>query len=134
VTADRVSKLVSDDGAFTGLSKNDARAAAMTRTSRREVDLMVEVSQQADVVLDEVRKAYKIPSSYGLRLYGEPTEEGDHNIVVSFCEAPAPGDEVIEEFKTKIFVAPEVADRLQGASLQAKPGPRPVIAIEYADA
>ena len=95
---------------------------------------MVEVSQQADVLLDEVRRAYKIPSSHGLRLYGEPTEQGDYEVMVSFCEAPSSGDEVIEQRNTKVFVAPEVADRLKGASLQAKPGPRPIIAIEYADA
>ena len=85
-------------------------------------------------MLDEVRRAYKIPRSYGLRLYGEPTEQGEYEVMVTFCEAPSSGDEVIEQRNTKVFVAPEVADRLQGASLQTKQGPRPIITINYANA
>ena len=96
---------------------------------------MVEVSAQVAELLKEVRRAYKVPRSAGLRFYGaSPGESEEQEVMVTFCEEPAQGDEVIEERNTKLFIAPEVADRLEGASLNAKPGPRPTLTIEYADA
>ena len=96
---------------------------------------MVEISAQVADLLDEVRRAYKVPRSAGLRFYGaSPEGSAQQDVMVMFCEAPSEGDEVIEQNNTKLFIAPEVADRLEGASLNAKPGPRPVMTIEYADA
>jgi hypothetical protein len=102
---------------------------------------MVEVSGQVAELLKEVRRAYKIQPSAGLRFYGaspdgseEQEEQEEQEVMVTFCEEPLQGDEVIEQRNTKLFIAPEVADRLEGASLNAKPGPRPVLTVEYADA
>jgi Fe-S cluster assembly iron-binding protein IscA len=98
---------------------------------------MVEVSQEAATVLKEVRKAYKIPGSAGLRFYADEESEAppeQAEVMVTFADTPAEDDQIVEEGDTTLFIAPEVADRLEGASLSARAGPRPVLKIEYADA
>jgi Fe-S cluster assembly iron-binding protein IscA len=94
---------------------------------------MVQLTSEAALLLNEVKKAYKIPNDHGLRFFEEAEDGQEPEVRLTFVDAPAPSDIVEEQEKHKLFVAPEVKDRLEGASLEAKAGERPVILIKYPD-
>jgi hypothetical protein len=96
--------------------------------------VMVQLTAEAAEVLDQVKKTYEIPPSHGLRFFREEYDGGQvPEVSIMFVPRPEQGDAVTTVRNTRMFVAPEVEDRLEGASLEAKAGDRPIIAIKYPD-
>ena len=86
---------------------------------------MVEITPRATELVDEVRNEEGIPDSYGLRLYGETAPDGEAAVGIALAGGPAEGDEVVTEAPLPVFVAPEGADELGEAVVDAEGEPAP---------
>ena len=87
---------------------------------------MLQLSSRAASLLDQARESQGIPEHFGVRVYGEPAPEGGTAIGIAFTETPEQGDEVGEQDGTNLFVAPEVAEPLSAALLDAEESPEGV--------
>jgi Fe-S cluster assembly iron-binding protein IscA len=84
---------------------------------------MLQVSETAVAVLEEARSAQQVPETFGVRISGQPTEDGQMELMVGFAEGPGDGDEVTEQAGTEIYIAPEVAEPLADSKLDLEPTP-----------
>jgi hypothetical protein len=77
----------------------------------------LQLTQSAAMMLADVRREDRIPTSYGVRLSGQLTVEGDLGLTIAFAAGPAPTDTVDEQHGTKLFLAEEVAETLSDIAL-----------------
>jgi Fe-S cluster assembly iron-binding protein IscA len=85
--------------------------------------IMLEITNRASEYLEEARSMHGIPPTYGVRVFTEPSPNGEQNgIQVRFTEKPAMGDEVVETHGTSLYVAPEVTDALADLVMDTAPG------------
>jgi Fe-S cluster assembly iron-binding protein IscA len=84
---------------------------------------MLQLTQAAAVELAGSRRAQGLPDTAGIRVYGQPTPEGELALGVTFAEVPAEDDQVTERDGMRLFVAPEVAEPLAAASLDVTETP-----------
>jgi Fe-S cluster assembly iron-binding protein IscA len=82
---------------------------------------MLEITSEATGVVQALRTQRGLPDGCGLRMYAN-TDDGSNSqraVRLGFVEEPIPGDAVAEQDGERIFVAPEVADMLDGRVLDA---------------
>ena len=84
---------------------------------------MLQVSDSAAAVLREARDAQEVPDTFGVRISGQPTADGEMTVALAFAEEPSGNDEVTQEGDPQIFVAPEVAEPLAEAVLDVESTP-----------
>ena len=78
---------------------------------------MLQLTHAAAAELAGTRQAQGLPDTAGIRVYGEPTPQGELALGVTFAEVPAEDDQVSETDGMRLFVAPEVAEPLATAAL-----------------
>lgn len=79
---------------------------------------MLQLTGSAVQVVQETRSRQGFPEHYGVRVYlGRGAEAG---IRLGFAEGPGERDQVAESGGTRIFVAPEIAEPLAAATIDAK--------------
>lgn len=84
---------------------------------------MLQLTHAAAVELAGTRRARGLPDTAGLRVFGEPTPEGELALGVNFVEVPAEDDQITEREGTRVFIAPEVAAPLAAAALDVQQTP-----------
>jgi Fe-S cluster assembly iron-binding protein IscA len=84
---------------------------------------MLQCTQAAAATLREVRQTQGLPESYGIRVFGAPSPDGEVGLGIGFAERPAKGDHVGESAGTRLFVAPDVADNVADMALDVVPPP-----------
>lgn len=92
---------------------------------------MLQVSDSAVAVLEEARSSQDIPDDHGLRVFGQPTEDGQVALSLAFVDGPAEGDQVNDDGELSLFVAPNIAQPLADSTItveQTEQGPQLVIA------
>jgi Fe-S cluster assembly iron-binding protein IscA len=95
---------------------------------------MLQLSEDAVVLLDAAKRQYRIPLDYGIRVSGAPTASGDLALQIDFTDGPDDGDVVEEQHGAMVFVAAEVAEPLADAELDVSPsvsgdGQKPVTLV-----
>ena len=80
---------------------------------------MFHLTESAVLLLDATKQEQGIPRDYGIRVSGAATPAGEQGVSIAFSEGPADGDVVDEQYGTRVFVAPDVADALADAELDA---------------
>ncbi|MGI8829765.1 MAG: HesB/IscA family protein [Candidatus Limnocylindria bacterium] len=78
---------------------------------------MLEITQKAAALLTELRNGQDVPEEFGLRVYPETSQPGEVTIGLGFTDTPADGDQVTEKDGLKVFVAPELAEPLEAATI-----------------
>ena len=86
---------------------------------------MIEVTQGATNLVNELRAAQGIPDSYGLRFYSQAAADGAAAVGIAFAQGPVEGDQIITEKALPVYVAPEVAHELGDAVLDVEGEPEP---------
>jgi Fe-S cluster assembly iron-binding protein IscA len=76
---------------------------------------MLQVSETAITALQAARDAQELPDSFGVRVFGEPTDSGQMAVSLTFAEVPLENDQVTEQDGTQLFIAPEVAEPLSAS-------------------
>jgi Fe-S cluster assembly iron-binding protein IscA len=84
---------------------------------------VLQLTHAAAVELAGTRRAQGLPDTAGIRVFGQPTPQGELTLGVAFVEVPAEDDQITERDGTRLFVAPEVADPLAGAALDVQQTP-----------
>jgi Fe-S cluster assembly iron-binding protein IscA len=79
---------------------------------------MLEVSANAATYVDAIRRRFELPASTGLRIWID--RAADSNVKVGFSDRPGTDDEVVESAGGRIFVAAELADALDGHTLDVQ--------------
>ena len=83
---------------------------------------MLEITGRASEYLEEARSNAGHPPTYGVRVFTEPSQNGEQSAIrVGFTEKPAVGDEVVETHGTSLDVAPEVTDTLADLVMDTVP-------------
>ena len=80
---------------------------------------MLEITPAASDVVQNLREQRGLPDGCGLRVYAN-TDEGENSqraVRLGFADEPFAGDQVAEQDGERVFVAPEVADLLDGSIL-----------------
>lgn len=79
---------------------------------------MLTITQKAADKLVESRQSVGAPDSYGVRLFAAmPPEGGSPSLAIQFVPEAQPGDEVTEQAGVTAYVAPEVSEALDNATL-----------------
>lgn len=73
---------------------------------------MLQITQEATGVVQEMRAQRGIPDDYGLRVYSDNTDDGQQAIRLGFADEPFEGDQVTEAEAARVFVSPDLADAL----------------------
>lgn len=83
---------------------------------------MLEVTSSAASILASARAQKGLPEHFGVRIYASATATPDMKAAYQFgfVEEPEAEDQVTETEGTKVFVAPEIADSLDNAVLEAE--------------
>lgn len=84
---------------------------------------MIQCTRAAAATLDQARAEQGIPPEFGVRLFAAKSPRGEVGLGLEFRPEPAEGDEVAEQFGTRIMVAPEVAEQLAELTLDVVPDP-----------
>lgn len=83
---------------------------------------MLKVTQDAATLLTTSRASAGHPDSFGVRFFVAETEpEGKARLGFEFVERPQPKDQVTDQLGLPVYVAPELADTLGEATLDAQP-------------
>jgi iron-sulfur cluster assembly protein len=77
---------------------------------------MLTLTPSAVAAVDALLQAPQVPDDAGLRIAA--TDE--HHLTVGIAEAPAPGDQVIEDQGARVFVDPGAAPLVDDAQLEAQ--------------
>jgi Fe-S cluster assembly iron-binding protein IscA len=85
---------------------------------------MLQVTRSAASTLAGARAQEGLPDHFGVRIFAGATATPDMKSAYQFgfVEAPETSDQVTEAEGTRVFVAPEVADSLENALLDAEEG------------
>lgn len=84
---------------------------------------MLQCTEYAAAVLNEVRHRHGLPSSYGLRLRPSALPGGETSIELRFVASPSPGDEVAISRGTKLYIARDLAPKMNTLTLDMSPDP-----------
>src|ERR671915_2047282 len=76
---------------------------------------MLRMTPEATKLLDAAKRAEEVPDSFGVRVYGIPTEDGQVELCITFAEKPQEGDSVSEQQGSRLFVARGLAAVLSGS-------------------
>jgi Fe-S cluster assembly iron-binding protein IscA len=83
---------------------------------------MLTITHDAAALLANQRAQMGAPESYGVRLSAPQADAiGEADLVIAFAPGPSPGDQVTEQEGLRAFVAPEISERLEDATLDATP-------------
>lgn len=72
------------------------------------------------MTLANARAQTGLPDHFGVRVFASVTPEARSTFQLDFVEGPEEGDQVGETEGTRFFVAPEVAEPLENALLDAE--------------
>jgi iron-sulfur cluster assembly protein len=79
---------------------------------------MLTITQKATEKLVETRQTAGAPDSYGVRLFAAmPPAGGEPSLALAFVPEAEPGDQVMEQEGMTAYVAPEVAQALEDATI-----------------
>jgi len=78
---------------------------------------MLQVTQNAVLLLDATKRQRQIPEEFGIRVSGVPNSEGTLDIHIGFAPEPVEDDSVTEQYGQRLFVAPELVETLADAEL-----------------
>ena len=79
---------------------------------------MLTITQKAADKLVETRQTKGAPDSYGVRLFAAtPPTGGEPSLAIAFVPEAEPGDQVMEQEGMTAYVAPEVAQALEDATI-----------------
>jgi Fe-S cluster assembly iron-binding protein IscA len=87
---------------------------------------MLKVTDSATTLLAEARASAGAPDNFGVRFFlapkddGPPKDESQLQITFRFVEGPEPADEVVTEEELGVYVAPEAAEAIGDATLDAQ--------------
>jgi len=82
---------------------------------------MLRITSQAATLLSQARAESGAPDGAGVRFFAHASSETGTEIGLDFVPGPAEGDQVSEQEGVSVFVAPEVAEPLKEAVIDAKP-------------
>ena len=85
------------------------------------VDNMLRITSQAATLLSQARAESGAPDSAGVRFFAHAATETGTEIGLDFVPQPAEGDQVSKQEGVPVYVAPDVAEPLKEAVLDAKP-------------
>ena len=86
---------------------------------------MIHCTRAAAANLDQVREQQGILSDFGVRLFAARCPQGEVGSGLELAPAPVKGGVVVEQFRTRLMVAPEVADQLGDVTLDVVHDPSP---------
>ena len=78
---------------------------------------MLGITDRAAAFIDEARTQRHLPDHYGVRIFGGARMNGQGTVQIGFSEQPLAGDDVNEAEGTRVFVAPEVTQAIDGLVL-----------------
>lgn len=78
---------------------------------------MLGITNRAAAFIDEARADRHLPDHYGVRIFGGAQNNGQGTVQIGFSEQPLAGDDVSEAEGTRVFVAPEVTQAIDGLVL-----------------
>jgi Fe-S cluster assembly iron-binding protein IscA len=81
---------------------------------------MLQVSEQAAVALEAIRRSEGIPETHGTRLSPAPQPSGDLGIRLDFVEEAEERDQVAEQAGTEVYVDPALAEPLSDAVMDVQ--------------
>lgn len=81
---------------------------------------MLQVSEQAAVALEAIRRSEGIPESHGTRLAAAQQPDGDLAIRLHFVEEAEEGDQVAEQAGTEVYVDSALAEPLAEAVMDVQ--------------
>ena len=85
---------------------------------------MVRLTLAAVTSIERIRAEEGVPDSYGIRVYLEDDEDdADPALGVAFAPEPSAGDDVTEQFGSRVFVAADLAQPFADAELDILPDP-----------
>ena len=61
---------------------------------------MLQVSDAAVEALEAARDAQELPETYGVRVFGQPTDDGQIAVALAFADVPLENDAVAEDART----------------------------------
>ena len=83
---------------------------------------MLTITHEAATFIANERTSAGSPETYGVRFFARiPGEGAPPQLAMSFVPEAATGDQVTEQEGIKAFVAPEVSDVLEEATLDVAP-------------
>lgn len=82
---------------------------------------MLQITQQAAALLTEARAGAGAPDTFGVRFFAETDTPAGTQIGLNFVPQPVEGDQVSKQEGLAVYVAPEVAEPLTAAVVDAKP-------------
>jgi len=82
---------------------------------------MLRITQQAAALLSQARAGAGAPDGYGVRFFAAAANQAGTRIGLDFVAQPAEGDQVSKQEGLPVYVAPEVAEPLKEAVVDAKP-------------
>lgn len=82
---------------------------------------MLQCTETAATSLRELGRSQGVPDDYGVRVFASETPDGDPALGIGFADRPRDGDQVAEQYGTRVFVAPEVAEELDHVELDVAP-------------
>jgi Fe-S cluster assembly iron-binding protein IscA len=84
---------------------------------------MLTITKDAATVLTQNRETAGAPDSFGVRFFAAtPPGGGEPAVAIAFVPEAEPGDDVTEQEGVTAYLAPEVSDALDEATLDASPG------------
>jgi Fe-S cluster assembly iron-binding protein IscA len=84
---------------------------------------MLELTATAAATLSDLRSQTGFPDNFGVRIFRSVTPDAQAGVQFDFVEGPEPDDQVGEAEATPFYVAPEVAQPLDNAVLDAEDTP-----------
>jgi hypothetical protein len=81
----------------------------------------VEVTLTAASAIEQARQANGIPPSHGVRIFAAKDPKGEVMLALDFAAEPSEGDDVTEQYGTRLFLAADVAGPLADVELDAIP-------------
>ncbi len=76
---------------------------------------MLQMTDRAADLLRNLRTEAQLPENAGVRVFSEVAESGEPALSIGFTTDPMPSDQVGEHGDLRLFVAPEIAEPLEGA-------------------
>lgn len=84
---------------------------------------MIHCTRAAATSLDQARAQQGVPSDFGVRLFAARSPQGEAGLGLAFVLEPVEGDQIVEQYGTRLMVASEVVDQLADVTLDAEPDP-----------
>jgi Fe-S cluster assembly iron-binding protein IscA len=81
---------------------------------------MLQVSEQAAMALEAIRRSEEVPESHGTRLSPADDPGGDLAIRLEFVEETRERDQVAEQSGTEVYVDSELAEPLSDAVMDVE--------------